>query len=406
MVQAEMPIVQEPEISAPVVDAEVTEQKEEKKEVEVKASVGSKKESIKIINYRIPAIGKIPDDVLTKMDSLITLVGAELPDGTSPRDIFANAKKCEEVAHKYKKYVNELKKSAAQLEITHSAETIKMSWHDRMATDIKLGRTVAVRGPAGNGKSTGVKSVLEAMGYNVYHLDCTDSTTAEQLVGGATIESDGKGNVSIEFKDGLFTKAFSDPKGAIQLDEFDALDPRVTMVLQSALVRTMGEDGKRYLSSPDHPKGGVTSKGTCPVVVTMNTFGNGANREYVGRNSIDIASLDRFDSIIDTDYESEEKILQLMGLDDEVSKELVSFAFKLRKEIEKKALRIIMSTRRLKTIAESVHVVGLGLKEAFESDFLSRLDSFERDAFDEFKRNESNFKLSKSGEAEEIDHPF
>lgn len=254
-----------------------------------------------------------------------------------------------------------------------SSTVVRVSWHDRLARDVQLGRTVAIRGAAGNGKSLGAKTVLKALGYTVYSMDCTDSTTAESLVGGL-FPVPKEGGIAMEFRDGLFAKAFKDPKGAILLDEFDALDPRTGMTIQSALHRARANE-KRSLSCPDNPEGNILAQGLCPIVVTLNTWGNGATREYVGRNAIDAANFDRFDSIISTDYECEVEILtSTTQIDFNQAKAIVETAKEARAQIARQNLRVILSTRRLLTIAESVQKLGYGIPKAFELDFLERLE--------------------------------
>lgn len=253
-----------------------------------------------------------------------------------------------------------------------SVGAIRMDWHERLAEDVNLGRTIAVRGPAGNGKSTGATEVLTALGYKIYHLDCTDSTVTEQLVGGLVPEPDGKGGIRMAFREGVFNKAFKDPKGAILLDEFDALDPRVAMCLQSALHRQ--HDGKRKLSSPDADVSVQVSEGPCPIIATMNTWGNGATSEYVGRNSIDSASMDRFNSIIDTTYSKEDEILTGMGFDKKDVKDIISLVKECRTAISDSGLKILLSTRRVIDIAEVRQKLLMSVEEAFAREFLSRLD--------------------------------
>lgn len=263
--------------------------------------------------------------------------------------------------------------------IPYSPSVIQASWHDRLATDIKLGRTILVRGASGNGKSFGAMHILKSLGYNVYALDCTDSTTPENLVGGLEPVPDGKGAMSMEFRNGAVCKAFSDPKGALLLEEYDALDPRIAMCLQTALLRNHATR-KRWVSCPDHSKGGIESKGDCPIVVTMNTWGHGADRDYVGRNTIDAANLDRFDSLIDTTYENEQSILFAHGHDNKTCGVLENFAKIVRDKIKQRGMRIVFSTRRLLAIAESATILGCSLKEAVERDFLFRLPPSDRDA--------------------------
>lgn len=328
----------------------------------------------------IPAKQNYDIELLAKAEKTVEIITGQRFEGTLQgmhRDYLAAI----DVAEKYA----ELNFKILQGEITREAilpsggGVVKLSWYDRLATDIGLGRTIAVRGPAGNGKSTGVKAVLEAAGYKVYTMDCTDSTTVDQLVGGIVPEADGKGGINMVFKPGVFAKAFSDEKAAIQLDEFDALDPRVAMCLQSALHRAPAGK-KRWLSLPDHPEGGMFAKGDIPVVVTMNTWGNGATREYVGRNSLDAASMDRFNSLIDTNYEAENNILAAHGFRSTVANEVVAWANDIRKKIDSKGLRVVLSTRRLLDIAEVMDKMSETLKKATERDFWSRLEEIDRKA--------------------------
>jgi phosphotransferase system HPr-like phosphotransfer protein len=112
----------------------------------------------------------------------------------------------------------------------------------------------------------------------------------------------------------------------------------------------------------------------------MNTWGNGATREYVGRNALDAASMDRFDTVIDTAYQNETEILKMTGLGAREAGSLVKKANETRAKIEAKNLRIVLSTRRLIDISESIRILGLSLEEAFSRDFTERLEPMDRDA--------------------------
>ena len=342
-----------------------------------KASESVRQSSVEIKEFEVPTIDDFPQESIDKIEHMARVL--ELPATVSPKKLHAQAVKAVEVANQYRDQHRLWLKGLAHFEVQESAGVVKEDWHDRLATDVKLGRTIAVRGPAGNGKSTGVRNTLNQMGYNIYHLDCTDSTTAEQLVGGLYPEGDGKGGINMIFRDGIFTKAFKDPKAAIQLDEFDALDPRVVMTLQSALHRASG-DHKRKVHSPDIDGGFVEAVGDCPIVVTMNTWGNGATREYVGRNAMDAASMDRFDSVLDTGYNKEVEKLVSSGFNENTAKWVVKKANEVRKKAEDKNLKIVFSTRRCIAIAEAVEKLALDKEEAFSRDFTERLEEMDRDA--------------------------
>lgn len=324
---------------------------------------------LEIQNYDIPEYTDISDAAVKRINSAVNLL--ELENDVDITKLAKSAKDAIEAANYYKKTVHRVIRENVTPKIQLSSASVKMEWHDRLSQDIELGRTVAVRGPAGNGKSTGATEVLKALGYNIYHLDCTDSTVVEQLVGGLEPAPDGKGAIKMKFVDGLFNKAFKDEKGAVLLDEFDALDPRVAMSLQSALHRSF--DGIRKLATPEAKEQTLKSKGKCPIVVTMNTWGQGSTSEYVGRNALDSASLDRFDSIIDTTYEQEYKILTQMGFSKENSKSLVESVIEMRANIDKSGNKILLSTRRLIAMAESMEKLLLHKEEAIYRDFLSRI---------------------------------
>lgn len=258
---------------------------------------------------------------------------------------------------------------------------IKQDWHNTVARCVEMGRTVALRGPAGNGKTTGAKQILKDLGFNIYNIDCNDSLTADDLVGGIKLESTGQGQMKTTFQPGIFAKAFADPKGAILMDEFDALDPKLALCIQSALLRDSGGPGKRELSVPTNDGDKVmVSEGKCPIILTMNTYGSGATREYVGRNTLDAASLDRINTIVDTDYANEDKIVHARYPDlkkDKVN-EIVAFAKRIRMKIAEKNMRIILSTRRLLDIAETILIDNTSTEKAWDVEFWGRMDEHER----------------------------
>lgn len=323
------------------------------------------------------ALPEINKSDLDKLDAIVAIMGGNL--GIKIADIYKAAQDFEQEAKDLKKKIEAGKEPVGIKAMTAQVGIIHMDWHDRLATDVKLGRTIAVRGPAGNGKSTGIKGVLESAGYTIYHLDCTDSTTVDQLIGGLEPVPDGKGGIKMQFKEGVFARAFNDEKGAVQLDEFDALDPRITMALQSALHRAaVGK--KRTVSCPDHAFGSLVAAGDCPIVVSMNTWGTGATREYVGRNAIDAASLDRFDTIINTDYQCEAEMLEKMGLAPTDRAKLLKEVFSLRKKIQEKGLRVLLSTRRVLNMGECVLALNCTVPKAISREFVERLDEYDRAA--------------------------
>ena len=114
------------------------------------------------------------------------------------------------------------------------------------------------------------------------------------------------------------------------LDEIDASIPEVLVILNAAIAN-------RYF---DFPNGKIEAHKDFRVIAAGNTFGHGASYEYVGRNQLDGASLDRFAQVI-IDYSP--RIEESLTKDSE----LLNFIRKFRKECQKNGINHIVSYRTL-----------------------------------------------------------
>lgn len=172
-------------------------------------------------------------------------------------------------------------------------------------------------GPAGSGKNHTLEQVAEALEFDFYF---TNAITQEYTLKGFI---DANGN----FHETEFYKAFTQG-GIFFLDEIDASIPEALIVLNAAIAN-------RYF---DFPNGRVTAHEDFRVVAAANTVGMGASAEYVGRNQLDAATLDRFVQIqFDYDPEVESKLAY--------SPELYNFITDLRRVIAKNDVRYIVSMR-------------------------------------------------------------
>jgi MoxR-like ATPase len=228
---------------------------------------------------------------------------------------------------------------------------------------------VALVGPAGNGKTTAAEAVCEAMGHDYVVIDATEYLEPADLVGAMTYDP-ALGEV---WRDGPVAKAFREGRAVI-INEFDALNPRAALCLQS-VCQDPGSSGRgRYVTLPGNPdEDRVFPSGDCPLIVTMNTFGTGATREYVGRNAMDAATADRF-TIIATGYEHEAEILKLNGYSSQTARRLAEWAAVMRNRIEREALRVILSMRTLLRMAQAIERYGWTFDDAVEKEFLGRVD--------------------------------
>ena len=116
--------------------------------------------------------------------------------------------------------------------------------------------------------------------------------------------------------------------GVFLFDEVDASDPDALTAFNAALANGMG----------DFPDGMVKRHKDFIAIAAGNTFGRGADRQYVGRNQLDAATLDRFQTF-EVDYD-EDLERQLAGNDD-----WTDYVQKVRRAIDTEKVRHIVSPR-------------------------------------------------------------
>ncbi len=128
-------------------------------------------------------------------------------------------------------------------------------------------------GPAGSGKTTACAQAAEMLGLEFHFTGAIDS--AYKLSG--FIDAQGR------FVSTSFRKAFQDG-GLFLFDEMDASLPGAVLAFNAALANEFA----------DFPDGQVKRHKNFRAVAACNTFGRGADRQYVGRLQLDAATLDRY----------------------------------------------------------------------------------------------------------------
>lgn len=215
--------------------------------------------------------------------------------------------------------------------------------HEKFDTVMKFvanNEPVFLTGPAGSGKNVICKQVAEALGIPFYF---SNAVTQEYKITGFT---DAMG----AFHETQFYKAFKHG-GLFMLDEIDASISEVLVILNAAIAN-------RYFDFPA-PIGYVEAHKDFRVVAAGNTFGLGADYEYVGRNQLDMASLDRF-AMVEIDY-SEAIEMRVTGN----NRELVKFAREFRESARKNGVKCLFSYRSLSRISKMEEV--LGIEEALKT---------------------------------------
>ena len=203
---------------------------------------------------------------------------------------------------------------------------------DKIVTLLGLKMAVYLYGPAGTGKSAMAKQIAKHLKLNFYPM----STITQEFK--FTGYQDGNGL----YHDTNFYKAVKNG-GVFFIDEMDSCSNDVLIGLNACLANG-------YF---DFPHETITCHENFVVISAGNTTGHGANADYVGRQQLDLSTLDRFLSI-KIDYDT--------NIDFAVSKQdqsLVDFAHALRKASEQTEITILMSYRAIGNIAKLIELFDL-----------------------------------------------
>ena len=179
------------------------------------------------------------------------------------------------------------------------------------------GLNIFLVGPAGSGKTTAAKNIAEAFGID-FHF--TGAIASEfKLTGFKNAHGD---YVSTEFR-----KAY-EHGGLFLFDEIDASYPQAVLACNAAL-------SNDYMDFPDQR---ITRHEKFYCIAAANTYGQGADRQYVGRNQLDAASLDRF---VFLDWKYDEKLESKIAGNKKWSK----YVQDVRKVVEELKIRHVVSPR-------------------------------------------------------------
>jgi len=223
--------------------------------------------------------------------------------------------------------------------------------HERYETVLKAVANdvpVMLVGPAGSGKTTLCEQVAEALEMRFYF---TGAVASEYKLSGFV---DAQGRIVST----AFREAYKNG-GVFLFDEVDASMPQAIMAFNAALA-----NGHCDFPGDIEP---TKRHANFRVVAAANTFGRGADRQYVGRNQLDAASLDRF-AVIELDYD-EAMETALAG-----NKQWVKRIQRIRREIAKQQVRHIVSPRA-SIMGAKLLAAGFSTDEALEATVWKGLDA-------------------------------
>lgn len=228
--------------------------------------------------------------------------------------------------------------------IVHSAFTdiIKVLQSQNMVR-----KNIMLVGEAGSGKTQLAADVAEALNMQFYPMSVGLQTTKSDLLGFINAY----GNYITTPLREAFEKG-----GVLLLDEFDATHSGVITIINSLLANG-------HCSFPDKV---VKAHQQFVCIVACNTYGDGGDFNYIGRNRLDAATLDRFVVVkVGYDNKLEERLC--------TNKELVNKFYQIRAICNEKKLKVIASTRSMLN-CEDLIANGYSMDEALNMCVFKGLD--------------------------------
>lgn len=210
---------------------------------------------------------------------------------------------------------------------------IKPKRYNKAKAYIENGFIPMLVGPAGCGKTEACVQLAKDFKLNF---------TCEQGIQDPILDLEGYVDAKNKYHETNFYSAFF-KGGLILFDEIDTSNPQVLTKLNTALANGFFNFGNGLKHKNKNFK----------MICAGNTFGNGANIEYIGRNVLDGATRNRF-VIVKCDYDR--KIEKLIAKDDD---DLIKFVHDLRKASEATAIKLIVSYRNIKAIKEMENSIDL-----------------------------------------------
>lgn len=270
---------------------------------------------------------------------IVTLLGSEITSSIGKQvEAQINAYVSDKVVMKVIEYKGEQKK-------------VEGIAHEKFETILKyvaMNEPVMLSGPAGTGKNVIAKQVAEALGLQFYF---SNAVTQEYKI-------TGYGDANGEYVKTQFFDAFT-KGGLFLLDEMDASCPEALIVLNCAIANG-------YFDFP--VIGRMEAHPDFRVMANANTYGTGATMEYVGRNQLDGATLNRF-AIVEVDYDKR--------IEDNVcpDKDIADFCRAFRSICNKNGVHHIVSYREMSRLYKMITIAKLDKAEAIKTGLTKGLEN-------------------------------
>jgi len=175
-------------------------------------------------------------------------------------------------------------------------------------------------GGAGSGKTTKVIHLAQEFKLSYYSISVSGQTSKSDLFG--FVDAGGK------YRPSLFRIAY-EKGGVFLMDEIDAGNANVIVSINQAI-------GNKVCGFPDGKM--IPQHKDFVFIASGNTVGTGANKDYIGRNALDGASLDRF---IEISWKYNEELESSIATNPYWVKRVQT----IRKVVSELGIRLIVSPR-------------------------------------------------------------
>lgn len=257
------------------------------------------------------------------------------------------------------KDLREQVKKSRRLEVkvgdkVNEVEGLKHNQLEQLITYAAMRLSPLLVGMAGTGKTHAAEQVARALGLEFYAMSVGAQTSKSDIIGYMSASGDYVGT--------HFRQAY-EYGGLFLMDEIDAGNANVLIQVNAALSNGLA-------AFPDKM---VQRHEDFVFIASANTYGNGANRQYVGRNQLDAATLDRFaviDWLIDDELESNLAV----GLNGKAWYMAVRAA---RDYVAQKSIRALISPRATQKGSKLLNV-GQPLEEVINATMLASVPDDKR----------------------------
>lgn len=216
-------------------------------------------------------------------------------------------------------------------------------------------------GPAGCGKTFIAGKIAESLDLEAYDQSCSEGISESTFTGWLLPTG---ANGKFEYIPSPFITCYE--KGGVFLfDEIDSADANLLTFLNKAIANDYFYLPQRYKK----PK--VVKHPDFVAIAAANTYGTGADAQYVGRNALDAATLDRFKAgLITMDYSAPVEEALIDG-------DILEWGRAIRKKIKQHRLMRIMSTRVMLDLSKMKDAYEWG-KEDWEESYFADWSEDER----------------------------